>query len=53
MDDLKREKEKDKAFHCDDIALIKSEICGISKRQIFNMKKACTSTKSRTRSPLP
>lgn len=27
MDALKHEKEIEKAFHCDDIAQIKSEIC--------------------------
>lgn len=38
MDALKHEKEIEKAFHCDDIAQIKSEICDISKRQMFSIK---------------
>ena len=39
-DALKREKESDKSFHCDDTAQIKSEICGILKSQNFNIKKS-------------
>ena len=32
-------KESNKVFHCDDIAQRKSEICGISRKQIFHLKK--------------
>ena len=37
MDVLKREKENQKDFHCNDIA---NEICGSSRRQIFIMEKS-------------
>ena len=31
-------KESNKVFHCDDITERKSEICGISRKQIFHSK---------------
>ena len=43
MDVLKREKENQKDFHCNDIA---NEICGSSRRQILSWKKAFFSPKS-------
>ena len=33
---LKLEKENGKVFNCDDMAQVKGEICGISRRQMFN-----------------
>ena len=39
MDALKREKKNEKAFHCNHIAQIISEICVISRRQMFNIRK--------------
>ena len=38
IDALKRDKENVKVFHCSYIAVI-SEICRISRSQIFNIKK--------------
>ena len=38
IDTLKRDKENVKVFHCSYIAVI-SEICRISRSQIFNIKK--------------
>ena len=39
MDAFKREKKNDKVFHFNDIAQIIRGICGISKRQVFNINK--------------
>ena len=38
MDTFKCKKEIDKVFHCNDIAQIIVETCGISRRQIFSKK---------------
>ena len=46
---LRRRKENDKVFQWHNTAQIKSEICGISKRQMFNIKRASSSSKSSKR----
>ena len=38
LDALRREKEMEKVLHANDLALRKSEICSISRREIFNIK---------------
>ena len=38
MDALKGKKVNDKIFHCNDVAQIIIEICGISRKQIFNKR---------------
>ena len=38
MDALKFEKESDTIFHSNSIAQMISGICGISRRQVFNIK---------------
>ena len=35
-----KQKMENKVFHCNDTAHLKSEICGISKRQVSNLKKS-------------
>ena len=43
MDALKCEKENKNVFYCNGIAQRTSEVCGISRRQIFNIKKEAAS----------
>ena len=40
MNALKREKENGKVFHYSDIVEITGKICGMLRRQIFNIKKS-------------
>ena len=46
MNAIKRKKKNEKVFHCS-IAQITSEICGISRRRVFNIKRANSSSKFR------
>ena len=48
MDALNHE-NKNNFFYCDDIARIESEICGIWRKKIFNMKRVCSSFKFKKR----
>ena len=50
MNAIKRKKKNEMIFHCS-IAQITSEICGISRRRVFNIKRANSSSKFRKKKP--
>ena len=51
MNAIKRKKKNEMIFHCS-IAQMTSEICGISRRRVFNIKRANSSSKFRKKKPI-
>ena len=51
MDALKHEKKSDRVFHCNYIVQIIAEICSISRREIFKVKRSLLLLESEEKTP--